>query len=262
MGRAAVKRSTGRQSSKGVTASGATTAVGSVFLSYSRVDREYVSKLATWLKGHGVKIWFDHDIDYGQRWETEIEGQLDVASAVVVVMSKAARRSRWVRREIDRAKHRGIAVFPVLLKADGIVDQAADLQFENVSGGRMPGLRFCQKLPGFLVQEGDVVRALSEEQREVAERTFAAIRRGLRHGAKSPAVAALQMELLRVGLDTGPINGIFGRQTQKALAEFQKRRCNVAVVDGIMGPITWSILVNSSLGDLAPRQPSAKEGNG
>lgn len=36
-----------------------------VFVSYSRDDRDYVNKLADWLEGHGVKIWFDHDIDYG-----------------------------------------------------------------------------------------------------------------------------------------------------------------------------------------------------
>ena len=40
---------------------------GHVFLSYSKDDRDYVSKLAEWLEGHGVKVWFDHDIDYGAK---------------------------------------------------------------------------------------------------------------------------------------------------------------------------------------------------
>ena len=44
-----------------------------VFVSYSREDRDYVTKLAGWLEGHGVIVWFDHDIDYGTKWEAEIQ---------------------------------------------------------------------------------------------------------------------------------------------------------------------------------------------
>jgi hypothetical protein len=230
---------------------------GTVFLSYSRVDREYVSSLAKWLRGHGVRVWFDHEIDYGTRWEAEIETRLASASVLLVVMSKAARRSRWVRREINRAKERGIPVLPLLLKADGIVDQAGDLQFDNVSGGRMPTLRFCQKLPGFLVREEDLASSLTGEQREIAGRIASAVGRNLGPGTTGPGVAALQIELLRVGLDPGPINGVFGRETQRAFLEFQRRRCHAPRVDGRVGPIYWAILVSSSLGDLAPSAPAS-----
>ena len=57
-----------------------------VFLSYSRDDRDYFNKLADWLEGHGVKIWFDHDIDYGAKWEAEIQDKLATSTAVLVVM--------------------------------------------------------------------------------------------------------------------------------------------------------------------------------
>jgi TIR domain len=122
-----------------------------------------VTRLAEWLEGHGVKVWFDHDIDYGARWKAEIQKQLDASTVVLVVMSKSARRPSWVDRELDRAKKRQILVFPVLLEPDGIVDRVADLQFENVVGGRMPGLRLCQKLPGFLVSEMDIANGLTAE---------------------------------------------------------------------------------------------------
>lgn len=240
---------------------GVTAATGkTVFLSYSRVDRRYVTKLANWLEGHGVRVWYDHHIDFGSKWETEIEQRLDAAGAVLVVMSKAARRSRWVRREIDRAEQRRIPVLPILLTSDGIVDAAADFQFDNVIGGRMPSLRFCQRLPGFLVRERDIVDALSEEQSAIASRIFAAAGSGLRRGSKGPAVAALQVELLRVGLEPGPINGTFGAETQKAVVEFQRRRCHIPTADGIVGPLTWAILANSSLGDLAPLASSDEKG--
>ena len=231
---------------------------GQVFLSYSRDDRKYVSELARWLIGHGVKVWFDHDIDYGAKWEGEIQKQLDVSTIVIVVMSKSAQESKWVEIEVNRAKQRQILILPLLLQADGMVDCIADLQCENVIGGQMPGLRFCQKLPDFLISDKEIVNALSAEQRDIAQRIFSGAL-GLRRGSKGPAVAALQVELHRVGLDPGSINGVFGEETQRAVLEFQRRRCPVFTVDGIVGPLTWMILVNSSLGDLASTIKREKE---
>jgi hypothetical protein len=238
---------------------GSTAHGGQVFLSYSRDDRDYVSKLAEWLEGHGVKVWFDHDIDYGAKWEAEIQNQLDASTVVLVVMSKSARRSTWVSREAKRAKQQQILIVPILLDPDGIVDCVADLQFENVAGGQMPGLRHCQKLPGFLVSEMDIANALTPEQRNIAKRIVSAAGGALRQGSKGPGVAALQAELLRVGLDPGPIDGVLGEKTAGAVREFQRRRCHVPTADGIVGPLTWMILANSSLGDLAPSIRKEKE---
>jgi peptidoglycan hydrolase-like protein with peptidoglycan-binding domain len=59
-----------------------------------------------------------------------------------------------------------------------------------------------------------------------------------------------------VGLEPGAIDGVFGEKTADAVREFQRRRCQVPTADGIVGPLTWMILVNSSLGNLAPSTPS------
>lgn len=225
---------------------------GQVFISYSRDDRDYVSKLADWLEGHGTEVWFDHDVDIGTKWEEEIQKQLDDSTIVLVIMSKSAKRSEWVQREIDRAKQQQIDIIPVLLEQVGMLDSVDDLQFENVIGGQMPSLRLCQKLPGFLVSERDIANDLTDKQRDIARRIISSARGGWRQGAKGPGVAALQVELLRVGLDPGPIDGTFGEKTAGAVREFQQRRCHVPTADGIVGPLTWMILINSSLGDLAP----------
>jgi hypothetical protein len=228
---------------------------GHIFISYSRDNRNYVNKLSEWLRGHGTKVWFDHDINYGATWETEIQNKLDTSTVVLVIMSKSAQRSKWVTREVERAKQKKILILPLLLEQGGIVGCVADLQFENVIGENMPRLRFCQKLPGFLVSESDIVNALTAEQRDIAKRISSIASYGYRLGNRGPAVAALQTELTRVGLDPGPINGVFGRKTLEAVQAFQKRRCLISNADGIPGPITWMILANSSLGDLAPTIP-------
>lgn len=93
---------------------------GHVFVSYSRDDRDYVTDLVGWLEGHGVSVWYDHDIDHGARWKTEINEQLDAAGVVIAVMSGSARASRWVDRELDAAEQRGIPILPLLLERDGV----------------------------------------------------------------------------------------------------------------------------------------------
>lgn len=237
-------------------------AEGHVFLSYSRDDRKYVIKLAEWLEGHGVNVWFDNDIDRGVKWKAEIYRHLDTATVVLAVMSKSARSSNWVIREIKRANLRKIPIFPLLLDPDGIVDLLAELQFENVAGGQMPGLRICQKLPGFLVSEMDIVDDLTAEQIDVARRMVSAMGGGVGPNSKMPAVAALQAELFRVGLDPGRIDGLYEEKTKSAVLEFQRRRSPGFKADGNLGSITWMILANSSLGDLAPPTLSRKEQRG
>ncbi|MBE7174193.1 MAG: TIR domain-containing protein [Williamsia sp.] len=221
-----------------------------VFINYCRSDKNYVSTLATWLQGHGVKVWFDHYTDYGEKWEADIEDKLYSSVAVLVVMSKAAQQSAWVHKEIKMAKQKEIAIYPLLLEADGMVDMVSDLQIENVTGRQMPGLRLCQKLPDFLVTEQDIANALTPAQRKLADRIFH-ITGMLQYGSKGVEVAALQMELLRVGLDPGAINGAFGKKTRAAVIKFQTQRCHIPVADGKVGALTWMILIHSSLGDLA-----------
>lgn len=61
----------------------------------------------------------------------------------------------------------------------------------------------------------------------------------LRRGAVGPSVAEVQSAL---GI---PADGVFGRHTQLAVMEFQ-RRCGL-LVDGVVGPETWSALLGSSV---------------
>ncbi len=221
-----------------------------IFLSYSRINKQFVSELAKWLEGHGVTVWYDNDIDYGLHWKKEIKRALSNASIILVVMSKAARNSKWVDRELSYADDSKIPILPMLLEPEGMVERLSKLQFDNVIGNRMPSLNFCQKLPGFLVSEYDLVKALNSKQRNIIEQITKSAS-GIRLGSKGPGVAGIQMELLRVGLNPGPIDGFFGEHTSIAVREFQRRRCHVEVADGMVGILTLSILINSTLGDLS-----------
>jgi peptidoglycan hydrolase-like protein with peptidoglycan-binding domain len=59
----------------------------------------------------------------------------------------------------------------------------------------------------------------------------------LKSGSTGEAVRELQTALQETGNDPGPIDGVFGSQTEAAVKAFQAERG--ITVDGIVGPITW-----------------------
>jgi peptidoglycan hydrolase-like protein with peptidoglycan-binding domain len=59
----------------------------------------------------------------------------------------------------------------------------------------------------------------------------------LKKGAKGQAVKDLQEALKALALAPGPIDGVFGKQTEDAVKAFQKLK--ELEVDGVVGPITW-----------------------
>jgi peptidoglycan hydrolase-like protein with peptidoglycan-binding domain len=59
----------------------------------------------------------------------------------------------------------------------------------------------------------------------------------LQSGSTGEVVRELQIALQETGSDPGPIDGVFGSQTEAAVKAFQAERG--ITVDGIVGPITW-----------------------
>jgi YVTN family beta-propeller protein len=119
---------------------------GAVFVCYSQTDgREYAERLAAFLNGSGVPVWLDREIVSGQRWTQAIEKQLDLCSAVVVVMTPAASRSEWVDREIVHALAGGKPILP-LLRAGRPFFSLANVQYEDVTDGSLPGPGFVSRL--------------------------------------------------------------------------------------------------------------------
>jgi TIR domain len=116
-----------------------------IFLSYSRLDQEYVDELCALLKAHRVPVWVDHDIDYGSRWLSVVRTRVDECTAMVVVMSPSAENSPWVAREIHRAQDRQKVIFPLLFEGSPFFG-LNDLQYEDVTSGALPSARFIERL--------------------------------------------------------------------------------------------------------------------
>jgi immune inhibitor A len=62
----------------------------------------------------------------------------------------------------------------------------------------------------------------------------------LRRGSSGEAVSRLQQNLVDLGFEPGPVDGLFGPLTEGAVRDFQTSRG--IVVDGIVGPQTWATI--------------------
>ncbi|MEJ7776649.1 MAG: TIR domain-containing protein [Sphingomicrobium sp.] len=74
-----------------------------VFLSYARGDRVAAERLANAIGETGLTVWWDRHIKGGAEFSSDIERQLDAATRVLVLWSKEAVVSRWVRDEASVA---------------------------------------------------------------------------------------------------------------------------------------------------------------
>jgi serine/threonine protein kinase len=72
-------------------------------ISYSREDRPCVLKLAAALREMKREVWFDEGLAPGDEISQLIDSKITDASAVLVVWSKNASNSKWVRAEALRA---------------------------------------------------------------------------------------------------------------------------------------------------------------
>jgi len=79
-------------------------AVVDVFISYSRQDQAKVAMLARMIADEGYQVWWDKDLPPHVSYSDVITAKISEARAAVVVWSKTAVQSEWVRAEADVAR--------------------------------------------------------------------------------------------------------------------------------------------------------------
>lgn len=82
----------------------------SVFLSYSRNDRDRALPIIEALEAQGYAVWWDGLLKGGQRFASTTETALETADAVVVLWTTRSISSHWVRDEATRGRDRGCMI--------------------------------------------------------------------------------------------------------------------------------------------------------
>jgi tetratricopeptide (TPR) repeat protein len=78
-----------------------------VFLSYGRSSLASARRISGALNAAGYSVWFDENIPAHRPFSEVIEEQLENARAVVVLWTREAVQSQWVRSEANRARETG-----------------------------------------------------------------------------------------------------------------------------------------------------------
>jgi TolB-like protein len=113
-------------------------AMGQIFLSYAREDRDFASRIARVLEQAGHAVWWDRRLDGGEEFSAEIEAALDAADVVVVAWSKDSVKSRWVR---DEAAVGGDSGSLVPVSIDGSTPPMGFRQFHTLDLGGWKGAK-------------------------------------------------------------------------------------------------------------------------
>lgn len=115
-----------------------------IYISYALNDRVTVKRLVDMLTAEGFSVYWDLEIRAGESFDEMIEALLKKVQCVVVVWSRHAVQSRWVRAESAWAKDRGKLVS---IQIDD--DLALPLQLYNVYTLRMTGWEGARDDPSF-----------------------------------------------------------------------------------------------------------------
>jgi len=118
-----------------------------VFLSYSRKNADYVSKLQQELRYEDVHAWRDEaNIPGGSKWEAVINAAISQMEAIVVVVTPESLASEWVEKESKAFIEQHKTIIPFIAHSscrDSLPKYLED--FQSINGTKESGLQDLAK---------------------------------------------------------------------------------------------------------------------
>lgn len=138
-----------------------------IFISYSRHDQEFVTRLASDLNEQVSGVWFDQSaIQMGQQWRGEIMEHIRQSNAFILVLSPDSVESQYVREETNKALELGKFIFPVLYRAVTLNSELAAL-VRNIPILDLRPERYAENLPKLIDDLVEAESAITVEQRSL-----------------------------------------------------------------------------------------------
>jgi len=126
-----------------------------VFISYARSTARVAKAAADALAKDGFSAWMDENLPANRAYADVISERLDEAKAVLVLWSKEAAASHWVRSEADRARGNGTLV---QASVDGSVPP---MPFDQIQCADLRGWRGSSSAPAWLKLRDDVAELVN-----------------------------------------------------------------------------------------------------
>ena len=134
-----------------------------IFLSYDSSDRVIAQQFSSVLEGLGWSVWWDREIPHGKDFSLTIEHELNAARCAIVLWSREAVQSRWVRGEASAAaaRDRLIPVFiePVTLPLEFRQIQTASLIGWNGEAGDPEFVRLLDSIKSVIGRASGTAQA-------------------------------------------------------------------------------------------------------
>jgi energy-coupling factor transport system substrate-specific component len=147
-----------------------------IFISYSRKDIEFVSRLASDLERAGLIVWWDiSGIPPGSEWPKRIQDGLEKSSHCVVVLSPDSIQSPWVRKEYTFAQSDGKQIIPLYYRPCKVPIALTDLNYIDITSNYTDGLKkLCNAFGVRFQSEQETIRRQAdidrlEREKEVEE---------------------------------------------------------------------------------------------
>lgn len=110
--------------------------LGKVFLSHSSVDKRFVRRLAKRLEEAGYGTWLDeHELVVGDALAAKIAQGIRMARVVLVVVSEASVKSKWLKFELNIAADRMVKgecrVIPIVIDDVGLPPEVLGLTYAD-----------------------------------------------------------------------------------------------------------------------------------
>ena len=117
----------------------------SVYISYSRQDKEYVDQLRDALRKNGLNAWVDDRKDDEADWPKANAKKMEESDAFIFVMSDHSQVSRWVQYELLEAIWENKPTFALLLQGKDWIEKAEYVTID-VRDGELPPQSFFDVL--------------------------------------------------------------------------------------------------------------------
>ncbi|HEY1562268.1 MAG TPA: TIR domain-containing protein [Caulobacteraceae bacterium] len=146
-----------------------------VFISYARATEAEAIRIAAALDDLGYEVWRDDQLAAHEEFSDVIQQRLEAARAVVVLWSREAVKSQWVRSEANRARAESKLV---QVNVDGV---ALPMPFDQIHCANLRGWRGEPDAPGWLQTLKSVAKLANPDKaahtpRKIAARsTFSAV---------------------------------------------------------------------------------------
>lgn len=121
-----------------------------IFISHSNMDNAQAADFMTWLRGKGfTELFLDFDkhsgIQPGANWEKTLYRQMEIAQAVIIMVTPNWMASKWCFAEFVQARALGKEIFPVIAADTKETIVGEDLQIINLLPDRDDGLDRLEK---------------------------------------------------------------------------------------------------------------------